>query len=141
MTTYYEKNKERLLIKQKQYYLDNKERAKQYYQENKDKLIDYQKNYNKEYNKTPQCKKSHLIHAWKKSGLVSEDYEAVYKRYLDTSVCDVCQYQFDEKNWRCMDHDHETGYFRQILCNRCNIRDNWRHKLLNIKLPNNEIVV
>ena len=34
--------------------------------------------------------------------------------------CNLCKCNFTKKNWRCMDHSHDTGYFRQVLCNNCN---------------------
>ena len=101
--------------KKKQYM---KEYSKQYRENNKEKA--------KEYNQTPEGKKVKTISNWKQRGLIHDNYSDLYDKYLDTSECDVCKYVFDETNWRCMDHDHTTGLFRQFLCNRCNNHDMWK---------------
>ena len=109
-----EKNKEKVL----QY-------EKEYRKENKDKIAEYQK----EYNQTPQGIKSRVISGWKKSGLVHEDYDVLYETYLQTNECNVCKKEFKDSFDRCMDHDHSTGLFRQVLCRNCNTQDNWKKKI------------
>ena len=101
------------------------EYQKAYYEANKKKMKEQQKIWNQ----SQEGKKSRKISHWKDRGLIG-DYNQIYERYVNTHKCDVCNFVFDESNWKCMDHDHETGLFRQILCNYCNIRDNW----LNVKL-------
>ena len=44
--------------------------------------------------------------------------------------CQHCQTEFTKNNKRCLDHDHTTGLFRKIICNRCNVCDSY------IKYPN-----
>jgi len=108
---YNEKNKERI-----------KQKKKEYRENNKTKIAEN----NKEYRQTPNGKKSTTINNWKKYGLIHDNYDELYDKYLDTSECDVCKYVFDETNKRCMDHDHTTNLFRQFLCNKCNVNDNWK---------------
>lgn len=72
-------------------------------------------------------KKSIKISSWKSMGLL-DDYDKIYKRYVHTSRCNVCKTKFDY-NWKCMNFDHETGLFRYILCNNCNVHDNWKKRL------------
>ena len=74
--------------------------------------------------------KSQTIYKWKKSGLICDDYNALYETYIETTGCQHCKTEFTEKNWRCMDHDHETGLFRKMVCHRCNVMDSY------IKYPN-----
>ena len=74
--------------------------------------------------------KSHMIYNWKKSGLICDDYNALYETYIGTMECEHCQIEFTKNNWRCLDHNHETGLFRKIVCHRCNNKDTY------IKYPN-----
>ena len=101
---------------------EQKRESNRKYREKNKKEISEKK---KEYRQTPNGKKSNTICSWKHYGLIHDDYETLYDKYLDTTECDVCKYVFDETNRRCMDHDHETGLFRQFLCNNCNLRDRW----------------
>ena len=54
-----------------------------------------------------------------------EEFEEVYKLYIETEFCDFCNCKLHEGNEgsgkKTLDHDHTTGKFRNILCNRCNI--------------------
>ena len=84
------------------------------------------KAYNKMYYQTPNSKKLHAISHWKQYGLIHEDYSALYEAYLQATHCDVCKTVFKPSNDRCMDHDHDTGLFRQFLCKSCNGFDNWK---------------
>jgi uncharacterized protein YfaP (DUF2135 family) len=70
------------------------------------------------------------IYKWKRSGLICDDYNALYETYIKTTECEHCKTEFTEKNKRCLDHDHTTGLFRKIVCNRCNAMDSY------IKYPN-----
>ena len=81
-------------------------------------------------------KKKNIIDAWKRSGLIHENMKELYDNlYIITNNCNVCNCIFSPGNRRCLDHDHDTGLFRQILCNNCNIFDNWKKvkKVLDIR--------
>ena len=68
----------------------------------------------------------YTIYNWIKSGLIcreGESYKGIYSFVRSVDNCQLCSVKFtDEVNneWRCMDHSHETGFFRQVLCNKCN---------------------
>lgn len=100
----------------------NKEYKKEYYQENKEELLEYKK----EYLKTPEGKKNNTKASWKCMGLNMENFEEVYKRYCKTTNCENCGVLLTKKGknntFKCMDHDHSTGEFRNILCHLCNRR-------------------
>lgn len=50
-------------------------------------------------------------------GLTVEAFEA--KLAAQGGVCDICK---GEMKRPCVDHDHDTGAMRGILCHRCNLR-------------------
>ena len=148
MKEYYQNNKEKMNARQKKYDESHKEeikvKAAKYYQDNKEHLIDYQHQYNKDnpqkrsanmkkYYQKPEVKERIRIYAltkevkvkgWIKKGLI-DDYDMVWDRYCNTELCDDCRCQLIHEGGccndrKCMDHCHETGKFRNILCNRCN---------------------
>ena len=127
----YEKNKDERLEKQKKHYQNNKEKIKEYQKEyhknNKEKVSCRQKEYNKEYNKTPAGIKSYRISNWRKRDIIHDNYDELYKEYIETERCDICGIYLTEdkvktKTTRCLDHCHETGEVRNIVCNSCNIK-------------------
>ena len=77
----------------------------------------------------PQTK-YYTIWKWKQSGLIYDDYDALYETYMNTTHCQHCDTEFKDSYDRCMDHDHDTGLFRKIVCRGCNINDSY------IKHPN-----
>jgi hypothetical protein len=77
------------------------------------------------YRKTPEGKKQTTIDNWKKYNLKCDDVHALYEKYLNTTHCEECSVELAEglvSNGRCMDHDHTTGLFRNVLCRACNVR-------------------
>lgn len=120
---YHEKNKEIINAKKREYRKNNPDLMKEQYVNRLEKI--------KEYEKTPQRKKSKIIFNWKKRGLIHDDIDELYKHYRNTLSCNVCKADFTEKNKRCLDHDHDTGEFRAILCNNCNVFDNWKKRIDN----------
>ena len=74
--------------------------------------------------------KSQTIYEWKKIGLTYDDYDHLYEIYIKTMNCQHCNKEFKNSKDRCMDHDHSTGKFRKIVCQKCNMHDSY------IKYPN-----
>ena len=142
MKTYYLKNKEKkkeYYIKNKEekkeqmslYYLKNKEKNKEknkaYYLKNKEKMKENNKIYDKIYSKTPAGIKSNRINTWKSRGVLCDDWDLLYEKYLNSKCCENCDIELttDKVNTsttKCLDHNHLTGEFRNILCNLCNIK-------------------
>ena len=121
----------------KQYYLNNKEKFKAYYLANNEKLKEQHKQYKlnnkdkikeqkKEYQKTDNGKKSLRIASWKQLGVISDDFNELYEKYINTNNCDNCDVELIHgmfgNNKKCLDHCHTTGQFRNVLCHGCNIR-------------------
>ena len=124
---YREDNREIILEIQKQYREDNKEKQriyqKKYREDNKGK----QKIYQKKYSQTSIGIKSSTIKSWKFRGLQHEDMSALYDQYLIATNCEECNVEFGKigdgtNTWKCMDHCHKTGAFRNFLCNNCNVK-------------------
>ena len=60
---------------------------------------------------------------WKKDGLkvTEEEFQSIYYMYIYTSHCELCNKEFKSVYDRHMEHNHETGEFRNIVCNSCNL--------------------
>jgi len=88
----------------------------------------YMKEYRKKYNKTDKEIKRKRIDRWKRRGLIDSDddnYEKIHQRYIDTTNCDLCNVELTTGNnntSKNMEHDHETGLFRNVVCHTCNIK-------------------
>ena len=80
------------------------------------------KEYLKNYAKTPQGKKNRTINNWKYQGLkeTNEFIDQIYDEYLRSEECQLCGEPYSEHNIKNMEHNHETGEFRNICCHRCN---------------------
>ena len=70
-------------------------------------------------------KKSILIRLWKKRGILTENWDDLYKLYDETTHCQKCNVLLGRPgdksgHHKCLDHDHNTHKFRMILCNKCN---------------------
>jgi hypothetical protein len=130
MKKYRKENKEKISEKKKKYDQENKEGKavynKKYKKDNKEKIVKQMK----EYDQTPAGKKSHTMSDWRQRGSIDPDMDEIYdKKYLPATHCQVCKKEFKNSYDRCMDHDHETGLFRQVLCRSCNNCDSWKSKL------------
>ena len=99
---------------------------KEYREKNKEKILEKIKEIRKEYNKTEQGKKSYRISNWKSYGVISDDFNSLYKYYLDCDKCEECFINLTtgkiSATSKCLDHSHETGEFRNVVCFNCNIK-------------------
>ena len=120
---YYVANKDKIKEYDRLKYIANKDKKKEYYVANKDKIKEKQN----AYRQTPQGKKNHLMMNWRIKGINNINDE-LYNKYINTHCCDVCKIEFKNSLDRHLDHNHETGDFRQILCRACNTHDSWKKK-------------
>lgn len=123
----YNKNNKEAIKKQRNFYLkQNKEALKKqqkaYRVKNKDKI----KKREKDNCHTIERRKIVKKCSWKKNGLNMENFEQIWKRYCETTHCDNCNVLLTlgitGSFFKCMDHSHITGEFRNILCQTCNVR-------------------
>ena len=94
---------------------------------------EYLRQYNKIYHQTPEGKKSCRITTWKKRGVklpeeYGDEWDIFYEEeYMKTTHCEECGVVLteDKRNTpttKCLDHEHITGEFRNILCFNCNVK-------------------
>tara|TARA_R110000803_G_scaffold38352_1_gene82853 strand:+ start:213 stop:602 length:390 start_codon:yes stop_codon:yes gene_type:complete len=82
-------------------------------------------NRQQKYEKTDKGKKARTKTSWKRQGLDMSNFEEIYELYLDTTNCQKCNILFINDGGgskKCMDHCHDTGMFRNVICSRCNNR-------------------
>jgi len=116
---YYEKNREKILKRQREKYANNvdgfKDRRAKYRKKRKDKLNAYGREYRRT-NKEALTDKALL----KKYGITAADRDRMLRE--QGGVCLICA-GADPKgpNGWAIDHCHDTGAVRGILCNPCNM--------------------
>jgi len=98
---------------------NHKKWSKEYYQLNKEKI----KEFMKEYNKTEEGHKSQKIGHWKYQGMIlqkNQDWESIYYYVVSLDNCEECNKYFKNTRDRHLDHDHQTGFIRNVVCCSCN---------------------
>jgi hypothetical protein len=108
--TYYQEHKEEMKNNHKVWRENNKNKDAEYYLKHKQKR--------KEYYKSPAGKKSTRINNWKRLGIICDDWDTLYERYINTNNCERCNKEIKKK---CLDHNHNTGEIRYVCCYSCNI--------------------
>ena len=122
MKIYELKNKEKLKNQKKEYYLKNKEKIKQQIRSNYSKNKDIILKKLKERRNTPQFK-SFRKEEWRRYtyGMTPGQFDDMIKN--QNNKCTICINEFNE-NIKFLkphvDHDHQTGKIRSLLCGYCN---------------------
>jgi len=104
---------------------DKKAWTKEYNKKNKEK----NKERKAKYYQSADGIKSRIISHWRQRGVIETDYytyDELYEAYLYCSECEECGVTLTTgkrcSTSKCLDHDHTTGIFRNILCHRCNTK-------------------
>lgn len=92
--------------------------ARAYYAANRETERDRDKT---RYDKNKEKMKS--VHRRWKYGLSPQDYDDMVDSQL--GLCAICHVQMElgghRKDSVCVDHNHETGVVRALLCRKCNV--------------------
>tara|TARA_R110001606_G_scaffold293877_1_gene441624 strand:- start:76 stop:519 length:444 start_codon:yes stop_codon:yes gene_type:complete len=66
--------------------------------------------------------KSDKKYNWQKYGMIftQEQFEEIYNKYIYSTNCELCNVLFPNTLNRQLDHCHETGKIRNIVCQKCN---------------------
>ena len=60
-----------------------------------------------------------------------EEIEEIYQKYIYATHCELCNKQFKTTKDRHMEHNNNTGEFRNIACSKCN------HLKADVKIQSN----
>lgn len=132
---YLEYRKTQHALKTEEKKQEHKERCRNNYYKNHDTELEKRAQLRKDedyqlmmknYRASEAGKKSARITCWKQWGVISDDYDTLYTKWKETKLCEECNVELIEsgkgKHRKALDHDHETGAFRNIVCHSCNVK-------------------
>ena len=87
-------------------------------EKNKDRLIAHRQ--------TTEYKRRQRILLWRRRGVICDDFNELHDYYENCKNCELCNVELTTDRWntsttRCLDHDHDTGLFRNVVCHSCNV--------------------
>jgi len=82
------------------------------------------------YKKSEKGKKTIKICSWKNFGIICDDWDKLYDKFISTTHCELCNIELTQDRYntlstRCLDHDHsitDKQNIRNIICNLCNVK-------------------
>lgn len=101
--------------------MSNAEAVRRYYRKNKEKIIAKQRERRKTHPEIYKVRaaRDNFNRSLKKYGLSKQDYELLL--ICQGGVCGICKQENNNKrNWH-IDHCHDTGRVRGVLCHHCNL--------------------
>jgi hypothetical protein len=117
---YRERHPERVKAACKKWRDANKPRVKELNDEfrSRPEYAEYHRNYNREWARNNPDRVRAID--WKrKRGITPEQYHAMYE--AQAGNCAICgRHASEEARFLSVDHCHDTGVIRGLLCNRCN---------------------
>lgn len=102
-------------------------RNKRYYEKNKEEIKEYKKiqqaQYKKDYyekNREKMLKQTTVARRLRMFGVTEDEYNELFTK--QSGKCAICgKHQSDLNHTLCVDHCHETGKIRGLLCHDCNV--------------------
>ena len=101
--------------------MDRKEYTKQYNEKNREKIRERTRQWRKD---NPEKMRAYKLKH--RTGLTLDEYDAILEG--QQGVCAICKNELPKRIKRggqvklfCVDHDHETGKVRGLLCDDCNL--------------------
>ena len=117
----------RVQEQQKVYSANRKEAKKEYDKQYRENNKEKKSNVDKDYAKTEKGQRVRKINTWKFLGIKCDDFDALYDKYINTHQCERCECTITSGKGiigkRHLDHCHNTGEFRQIVCGMCNTNE------------------
>jgi hypothetical protein len=116
---YYEAHRNEILEKKREYHKEHQEehknKSKSYYAAHRDKMIEDANKYSKKWYAANRDKKRLSVY-----GLSVDKYNLIYEAQDGRcAICHVHQYELNKPLY--VDHNHDTGEVRGLLCHHCNI--------------------
>lgn len=114
----YQSKREHILAQSNSYYHQNKEKRQDWKEKNKEKLAVYFQNH---YRQNSDVKKRrNRVKRFKEYQITEDQYNRMFD--LQEGRCKGCNTHQDDLSKRlCVDHCHETGKIRGLLCTNCNL--------------------